>query len=358
VQPRIYFRPDNGDAAFIEAITCTAPFDAVILPARYLALYPADGPQGDPDALPDALTGQHLQFIVDPGTAELTMPSFLMRASRRHRQSPIASACPLPLQLAYLHDVGARGHFLDVVLSTQTRAAGLVPPYLELQARDTGQLELNLQLLEQTALAAAGKPVVVFLQCTPAAFRRGRPGAVAARYRQAGARHVVLRVRGLRNEQLDRTDFEHYLAAIDAFVKEEVELTVDCSGQTGPALVAGGARGFATGWLHFRSVAKRPFGSGGGGSEPGRYAVPGAFSEIVPPGVPLVDRPCPVPGCRAHEVRAGTLELRLHFFHLLRHEVNLAASLGPARYAERLRAAGGYAAGWGVALFERARRAA
>jgi hypothetical protein len=357
-QPRIYFRPDNGDAAFIAALTGNVPFDGVILPARYLAPYPAEGPQGDSDALPDALAQQHIQFIVDPGTAELTMPSFLTRASQRHRQSPIASACPLPLQLAYLRDAGARAHFLDVVLSTQTRAGGLVPPHLELQARDNGELEINLQLLEQTVLAAAGKRVVAFLQCTPAALRRGRPVAVAARYRRAGASHVVLRVRGLRNEQLDRSDFEQYLAVIDAFGAQEVEVTVDCSGQAGPAFVAGHARGFATGWLHFRSVAKRPFGPGGGGSDPGGYAVPGRFTEIVPPGTPLPGNPCPVAGCRAHHVDAGTFELRLHFFHLLRHEANLAATLGLAGYGARLRGAGGYAAGWGAALIERAKRAA
>lgn len=29
VQPRIYFRPDNGDAAFIAALTGIVPFDGV-----------------------------------------------------------------------------------------------------------------------------------------------------------------------------------------------------------------------------------------------------------------------------------------------------------------------------------------
>lgn len=122
--------------------------------------------------------------------------------------------------------------------------------------------------------------------------------------------------------------------------------------------IAGRARGFATGWLHFRSVAQRPFGSGGGGSESGRYAVPGGFTEIVPPGTPLADYPCPVAGCCAHAHDAGTFALRLHFFHLLRHEANLAASLGPPGYGERLLTARGYAAGWGAVLVERARRAA
>lgn len=159
-RPRIYFRPDNGDAAFIAALTGPAPFDAAILPARYLAPYPAGGPQSDPDALPDALARQHLQFIIDPGTPELMMPSFLTRASQRHRESPIATACALPLDPALLRDEGVRNHLIEIVLSTQTRAAGLVPPHLELQARDNGELELNLQLLEQTVLAAAGKRIV------------------------------------------------------------------------------------------------------------------------------------------------------------------------------------------------------
>jgi hypothetical protein len=48
----------------------------------------------------------------------------------------------------------------------------------------------------------------------------------------------------------------------------------------------------------------------------------------------------------------------LHFLHLLRHEANLATTLGLTHYGERLRAAGGYAAGWGAALIERAKRAA
>jgi hypothetical protein len=357
--PRIYFRPENGDAAFIAALAHpAAPFDAAIVAARYLAPYVVGGPHGDPDALPDALASRNLQFIVDPGTPELAMPSFKTRASERHRQSPIAAACQLPLEIAALTDQGARNYFVEVVLSTQTRAGGLVPPHLEVQARDNGELSLNLQMLEQTVASAPDKRVVAFLQCTQAAFRRRVGAAVAGRYKTAGATHVVLRVRGLRNEEMSRADFELYLDVIEAFAREQVELTIDCTGRAGPPLVAGGARGFATGWLHFRSVARRPFGTGGGGSEPGSYEIPGGFADILPPGGPLAGRECSVPACRAHEADADPSALRLHFFHVLREQATLAAALGGRGYGERLRGVGGYAAAWGSALVERARRAA
>lgn len=357
-QPRLYFRPENGDAAFIASLAGPAPFDAAILAARYLAPYPPGGPQGDPEALPEALARRQLQFIVDPGTPELVMPSFAARASERHRESPIASALPLPLTAAALRDQGGRAYLLEIVLSTQTRAAALVPPYLELQARDNGELELNLLLFSETMLAAAGKRVVSFLQCTPAVLRSGRLTRVAADYGRAGADHVFLRVRGLRNERLSPGDFECYLDAVDAFAVSKIELTIDCAGQAGPPFVSGRARGFSSGWLHFHSVARRPFGPGGGGGEPGGYTVPGSFAEVVPVGTPLPGRSCPVAGCRAHEAGADSFALRQHFLHLLRYEANLAASLGQVAYGERLRAAGGYAAGWGAVLLERSRRAA
>lgn len=355
--PRIYFRPENGDAALLASFAQPAPFDAAILAARYLAPYIEPG-QGDPDALPDALANRNLQFIVDPGTPELAMPSFEARASERHRQSPIAKALPLPLEIAALRDEGARNYLVEIVLSTQTRAAALVPPHLERQARDNGELDINLQMLEQTVASAGAKRVVAFLQCTPAALRLGAAIGVARRYKAAGATHVVLRVRGLRNQEMSRADFECYLDVIEDFLRHQVELTIDCCGRAGPPLVAGGARGFSTGWLHFRSVAKRPFGPGGGGSEPGRYEVPGGFIDVVPPGAPLAGRECPVANCRAHEVDADAFVLRLHFLHVLRDQAMLAASLGAAGYGERLRGLGGYAAAWGTALVERARRAA
>jgi hypothetical protein len=355
--PRIYFRPENGDAAFIASLVQPPPFDAAIVAARYLAPY-VEGGQGDPDALPDALASRNLQFIVDPGTPELAMPSFGTRASERHRQSPIAKALPLPLEIAALKDEGLRNYFVEIVLSTQTRAAALVPPHLERQARDNGELDVNLKMLEQTVAAAGDKRVVAILQCTPAALRLGAAIGAAHRYKAAGATHVVLRVRGLRNEEMSRADFECYLDAIEDFSRHQVELTIDCCGRAGPPLVAGGARGFATGWLHFRSVAKRPFGTGGGGSEPGRYEVPGGFADLVPPGAPLAGRECPVADCRAHEADADAFALRLHFLHVLRDQAMLAASLGGGGYGERLRGVGGYAAAWGTALVERARRAA
>jgi len=356
-QPRIYFRPDNGDAGYIGGLTSPISFDGGVVAARYLAAYPSGMPDRGRSALADALDAQHLPFLIDPGTPELRRPS-VVRAKRRLLESPIAQALPLPLKLSDLSRPPALRHFVEVVLSTQTRARGLVPPHLELRWRDEGALALNIAMLKRATRSAGGKRVVSLIQCTKAAFRDGVFERVAPQYGRVGHGRAILRVRSLTNEAVNTSDFERYLAAIEAFESAGVKVMIDCTGRLGPALVAGGARGFVSGWLHFRKVAHNPLSAGGGGSEEGRFEVPGEFRDVAASAAVRYAGLCSSPSCDAHS-RPTPAALRTHFFHVLRHEADLAADLGPARYGTRLIKAGDpYAGAWGRVLVARAARAA
>jgi hypothetical protein len=358
----VFFRPENHDAAFVSWLPPSErPFDGVVLPAKYLAPYPE--PNGaDPDALPEALAAKHVPMLVDPATPELALPSVTWRAHRRLLESRIGRALELPLDVRLLiENEGARNYLVDEALAAEQRGDALAPPYLEYQHRAQGELETNIAMFERTRPSAGAKPVVAFVQATESAFRAGLAPALAGAYADAGAEHVFLRVRGLRNEELDADAFAAYLDVIAAFRQVDIRVTVDCCGRAGPPLIAGGASGFATGWRHFRHVARKPFGNGGGGSEPSRYEVFGRFADVPFELAAQLELTCPVESCQAH-LRAPEqlrmFRLRLHFFHVLRAEADIAAARGPVAYADRLAPTGGHAAVWAEVLRERAQRVA
>ncbi len=362
LRPHVFFRPENHDAAFVNWLPRSErPFDGVVLPAKYLASYPE--PNGaDPDALPEALAAKHIPLLIDPATPELALPSVTWRANRRLLESRIGQALELPLDVRLLvENEEARNYLVDEALAAGQRGDALAPPYLEYHRRAQGELQTNVAMFERARPSAGANPVVAFVQATESAFRAGLLPPLASDYAEAGAEHVFLRVRGLRTEEMDADAFAAYLDAIAAFRQTNIRVTIDCCGRAGPPLIAGGARGFATGWRHFRHVARKPFGSGGSGSEPSRYEVFGRFADVPYEFAAQLEVACPVESCQAHlhaPEQLRMFRLRLHFFHVLRAEADLAAARGPVAYADRLEAIGGHAAVWAEVLRERAQRVA
>jgi hypothetical protein len=359
LRPHVFFRPENQDAFFVSWLPRAEPppFDGAVLPAKYIAPYP-DLAAGDPNALPDALASKAIAMLIDPATPELALPSVRKHANRRLIESRIGQALPLPLDVQLLvNDEGARNFLVDETLAATQRGDAMAPPYLEYQRRDQGELGANLAMYERALRSAGAKRVVAFIQATESAFRAGLLPPLAPHYERAGVDHVFLRVRGLRNEEMDTDAFAVYLDVISAFRGAGLRVTIDCCGRAGPPLVAGGASGFTSGWRHFRHVAKQPFGNGGGGSERSRYEVFGDFSDVPLEEALRLVAACPVSSCQAHlrmREQLWNLHLRLHFLHVLRMEADLAAEMGAAGYADRLARLNSHAAVWAVALRERA----
>ncbi|HEY3462813.1 MAG TPA: hypothetical protein VGK62_05090 [Gaiellaceae bacterium] len=359
----IIFRAENEDAAFfnwlgrLKAAGQPRPLDGVVVAARYLADYP-DGCPLDPRALPDALAAAHLPMLIDPATADLAF-SAARKAKSRLLESPIARALDLPFDVKKLTaSEEMRQQLFEATSQAETEALVLVPPYFGMGCQSKQALELNLAMV-RLAINAATTEVVALVPVTEHAFRDGRLAQLASAYAETGVQRVVFRVRGLRNESMDAQAFGAYLDAVAAFKEFGIRVTIDCAGRAGPPLFAGGADGFATGWYHFRHVAKSPFGGGNGnpGNEPAGYEVAGRYREV--PLIRAAMFTCPIPGCLAHQ--RGPEQrfwLRLHWLHVLRAETDRVAELGTLGYTNYLSSLGGTTAVWGQVLRERATRAA
>lgn len=359
LRPHVFLRPENHDASFVNWLPHgeRPPFDGVVFPAKYIAPYP-DPAAGDPHALPDALGSKGVAMLIDPATPELTLPSVEKRANRRLIESRIGQALPLPLSVeALAGNEEARNYLVDESLGAVQRGDALAAPYLEYQRQSRGERQVNLAMYERARRSAGAKRVVAFIQATESAFRAGLLPGLAPHYESAGVDHVFLRIRGLRSEEMDLDAFRSYLDVIDAFRTSGLRITIDCCGRAGPPLIAAGASGFTSGWRHFRHVAKQPFATGGGGSEASRYEVFGRLADVPLGEAQEFGGTCPVAGCQAHtrvREQLWKLRLRLHFFHVLRAEADLAAEMGAGAYADRLAASGSHAALWAGALRERA----
>jgi hypothetical protein len=280
VRPHLIFRAENHDAAFVNWLPLAdRPFDGVVVPAKYLADYVE--PSGvDPNALPDALVAKQIPLLVDPATPELALPSVKRRANARLLESRIGKALPLPVELAHIVEKEeVRNRLVERALAAGQRGNALVPPYFEYQCREHGELQANIAMFTRARSSAGSKPLVAFVQATEAAFRAGVLPALAEAYAEADVKRVFVRVRGLRNEEMDAAAFRSYLEVITAFRQANIRVTIDCAGRAGPPLVAGGARGFATGWRPSGTLRKSRLAAGG--TEASRHAMRSSDASLT-----------------------------------------------------------------------------
>jgi hypothetical protein len=339
---RLVLRPEHHEWDLIEQHP--ELFDAVLLPESYVAPYPAGHHFGgqEPTRLLDTVRGAGLDVWRDPETAGLCSQTFLrLCATDRLRETPLAQALDMPLDLSLLTNPETRRTAVELVLATQAGSEMLAGPYFDFDRRDGPVHRLNLQMARETVFAVEDQVPGAFLQVTHHRLMTGLLAAVAGDYETIGVRRVVVRVRGLKGERAGRHELLAYLDAIDAFTSRGVETFADCAGKLGPVLVAAGACGFSTGTRFFKCVAEPLLSIGGGAGGESLAAQPaGAWSEV--------------PREEGQSVR----DTRVSNLLTLREHTDLAAN-DPDALIASLRADGGaHPAVWASVLAERKRRAA
>jgi hypothetical protein len=337
---KLVLRPEKDEWELIEQNPTL--FEAVIVRESHVAPYPAGHSlESQPEKLLNAIRTGVIPLWRDPETAGLCSRSVLgLPATSRLLQTPYAHAFTLPLDPAVLIGRDARREALEIAIATQAGSETAVPPYFDVDRRDSAAAQVNLQLLRELAASVAEQVPTVIVQMTRHRFLSGLAAELAADYAAAGARRVVIRVRGLQSQHASAQELTAYLDAIEAFERRGLATLGDCAGMLGPVLVAGGASGFTTGTRFFRSVpnalVQRPGGGGG-----------------VPIAVQPVDAWTEVPRPAEQDVRST----RVANMQALRALTALAASDPEALIASLRRDGGAYPVLWAGVLAGRRRRA-
>jgi hypothetical protein len=243
-------------------------FDAVLLPESYVSPYSVGHHFGGnpPARLAEVAQEQGLPHWRDPETPGLCSRTILQfGATTRRRRTPLANAFELPLDITVFERPDARRHALELVLSTQASCETVTGPYFSFDRRDSPGHRLNLLFSAEIARSSAGQIPTAIVQVTRHRLLTGLPAEVAVDYAGVGAKRVILRVRGLKPEYASVEELSALLDALTAFRRRHVQVFVDCAGDLGPVLIAGGADGFTTGTRFFRSVAAAVLSAGGGG---------------------------------------------------------------------------------------------
>jgi hypothetical protein len=318
-------------------------YDAVLVKDAYTAPYPEDHPHHGCDgerlikAVPD---GRELWR--DPDTAGLVSRSSVhLGRSARRRCTPLAREFDLPLDLAMLaREPALRDLAVDLALENQSDSATRIPPYFDIDRRDSVALYLNLQMLRRTVAAVGDEVPTAVIQVTRHRLMRGLLAAVARDYAPMGVMRVLLRVRGLEAQQAERDELIAYLDAVKAFERGGVEVLPDCVGWLGPVFVAECARGYTTGTRFFRKVPAALLSvDGGGGGVPIGVQDPGTWEE------------------RSREPGVDAFDARIASLRSLR-ALTLLAARDPDALIVSLRQGGRYPAIWAGVLAERRRRIA
>jgi hypothetical protein len=339
---RLVFRPEHDEWGLIEEHP--ALFDAVLVPESYVAPYPPSHhfAANEPTRLTDTAREKGLPHWRDPETPCLCSRTVLrLPATKRLLLTPLAGAFDLPLDPAVLEQPDARWHAVELTLGTQTTCETATGPYVGFDRRDSRGHRLNLQFASDVVRSVDEQIPSAIIQVTHHRLLTGLPAAVAEDYATVGIERVVLRTRGLKSEHVTAEELSALLDVVGAFARLGVGTVVDCAGDLGPVLIAGGADGFSTGTRFFRSVAAAVLSAGGGGGgAPIEAQVAGSWERTERPAEQSV-----------HDTRVENMKT-------LRELTDLAAADPDALVARLLADSAPQAAVWGAVLRERKRRAA
>jgi hypothetical protein len=324
--PLFYYRPTHNDHRFLEDFPQRSQFDAAIIPARYLGPF-APGSRSalrghDPRALATALAAARAPFVVDPDTPVLAaLAPGVSPPTPRVPLMAHAQVASLPISPLSLAQSGARTAFVQASVTAQAGAAAIAAPYFEFDQLNGSWHRRNLDLLEDTAQLAQGRPLVAFVQ-VPLTALVGRLVERAARtYAGLGIDHVFLRVAGFDPQSASGAEVAAYRRALDALQDAGIPAVADCVGRFGLVTTAAGGAGFTCGarfnhWIAEDAVYEPSDMT----SDPCRYEVPkrwfaldhadarrAAASHAIPS--------CPAAGCSALAAGAGATDLKEHLIH-------------------------------------------
>jgi hypothetical protein len=337
--PLFYYRPQHNDHRFLEQYPRRGPFDAAILPSRYLAPYPP-GSRSDRlgftgRELADALHSSGAPYVVDPDTPVLAAVGNSTLPTPRIGAMPHAQVLPLPISPMSFAIDADRQAFARTAATAQVGAAALSAPYFQFErAGDRWQL-VNLALIDDVRSIAQGRPLVAFVQAPVESLLAGEVSAAAPSYSDVGVARAFLRVAGFDPRFADSAAVVAYRRALDAFSAEGIEAIADCVGRFGLVAVGAGAAGFTSGSRFFQAVPEQltydP--SEDIRSDPCLYEVPlrwFAMAHAAARRAAHLLPTCPVTGCGALAAASGSQDLKEHLIHYFTDHVRRVALSGAA----------------------------
>jgi hypothetical protein len=362
IGPLFYYRPDHNDHRFLEQYVQSEPFDAAVIPARYLAPYAAGSvraQRSDGRELATALQAVSGPFIVDPDTpvlAHLTATSG--EPTPRLRTMPHAQAVSLPVTLLSLAAPAAIRHFVTECLVAQRGASALAAPYFQFEQVGTGWHRLNLDLIAETVQQAGAREVVAFVQVPLERLASGELARSAPTYSGLGVDRIFIRVAGFDPIQSTQAEARAYRAAFDAFLNAGLEPIADCVGRFGLVVTAAGAGGFSGGSRHHQRIAAHPvYLTEEMTSDPCMYEVPQRWFAMDRARAQQATQAGAIPACAdascpALVPGAQPRDLKTHFIHYCVGRVRDVAATGAGGMRTSLTAhpAGTYTHAWLAAV--------
>jgi hypothetical protein len=334
-----YYRPTYNDHRFLEDYPQRSPFDAAVIPARYLSPYSPGSRSAsrghDPRALAAALTTARAPFLVDPDTPVLAaLAPGVDPPTPRVMTMAHAQAASLPVSPLSLAQPSARTAFIQAAVATQAGAAGIAAPYFQFEQANSPWHRLNLQLLQDTARLTQGRPLVAFVQVPLSALVQGEVARVAPTYAGHDIDRVFLRVAGFDPAFATGAQVAAYRRALDAFQAADIPAVADCVGRFGLVTTAASGAGFSCGARFNHWIAEEAvYEPNDMTSDPCRYEVPerwfaldhaqarqAAANNAIPP--------CPVAGCDALAPASRATQLKEHLIHYFVTAVRRFAAAG------------------------------
>jgi hypothetical protein len=245
---------------------------------------------------------------------------------------PHAQVLTLPVKPMSFAKAVDRIAFAQTVAAAQAGAAALVAPYFQFE-RDTDRWhKLNLDMLNDVAPLAQGRPLAAFVQVPIESLLGGQLASAAPSYAGAAADMAFLRVAGFDPETAPARAVRAYRAAIEAFENVGVAAVADSVGRFGLVLAAAGASGFSSGARYFKKVPQElTYDIDEARGEKCLFEVPKRWFAMEPQqaaqtqGLPN----CPIEDCNALRTQQSA-DQKEHLIHYFVSEVREHASAGAA----------------------------
>lgn len=360
--PLFYYRPEHNDHRFLEEYVKAEPFDAAVVPARYLAPHAprsARALRSDGREIATALQATQGPFIVDPDTpvlAHITATGDV--PTPRLRTMPHTQAVALPVTLLSLASPAANTAFVTAALVAQRGASAYAAPYFQFEKVGSGWHRLNLDLVAETVRQSGGREVVAFVQIPVERLVADELVRAAATYSGLGITRVFIRVAGFDPSLASASETRAYRGAIDAFLNASLEPVADCVGRFGLVLAAAGSGGYSGGSRHHQRIASHPvYLTEEMTSDPCMYEVPQRWYAMEVANARQAAQAGAIPACAS--TACGALaaasqprDLKKHFIHYNVSETRAVAAGGTASMRTSLTShpVGAYTHAWLAAV--------
>jgi hypothetical protein len=368
--PRHYVRLESNEVASVSGLD--AHVTGVVVGARFDASHWRGGSGGQLMLPETPAPGFELRYEVERLGFDylLDLETWRLPELRDHEDRElgrtartfIAQALDLPLTVESLTGSATLDELCRAAIETQVGATLIFAPYFTVSSLDDPWVEANLRCLKATIGIVSDQEVAVWVRLERRFATDGTAELLAQRYAATlGGRPatVVLTVAEMSDVMRDVETLSSYLRLVRSFANEGLKVIVDAVGEFSPTAISIGATGSIAGTRTYRNAPLRARPDGRTRRQPKlMYLVPERFQRLsvadarrrtASGSIPR----CPRANCRALLRDGDRSDLRHHNAHLLADTAALAQSLGPQRFAERLKHHGLVTTnGWAQALVD------